>query len=84
MGATEEMHGTSYLSHVAPTGSTLSGVCRTTMRSTLSCKISFDATSAALVGLLSVSIALTLIGSFLPNSLMKMPPSLLISAMART
>ena len=52
------------------------------MISILSLRISFEATSAALVGSLAVSTSLSLRGSFLPTSLIRIPPALLISSMA--
>src|SRR5512136_834295 len=50
--------------------------------STLSFRMSLEATSAALVGSLAVSTILSLMGIFLPASLIMIPPALLISSMA--
>ena len=53
--------------YVLLTGLTVSGVWKATIRATLSCMISLEVSSAALVGLDSVSMILTLMGSFFPN-----------------
>ena len=70
------------LSQTPETGVTVAGVAETYMMSILSLRMSLEASSPALVGLLSVSKIFTLRGSFFLYSLIYMPPSLLIWAMA--
>ncbi len=70
------------LSQTPETGVTVAGVAETYMMSILSLSMSLEASSPALVGLLSVSKTFTLRGNFFLYSLMYMPPSLLIWSMA--
>src|SRR5512143_2218777 len=79
MGQPTPMHGILYLSQTALTGFTTSGVYMVSIRSILSLSIRREATSAALVGLLSVSTTLNLTGTFFPYSLIKTPPNFSIA-----
>src|ERR1043165_1904990 len=64
------MHGVLVASHTAPTGLVVSGVCPTTIRSTLSPEIRPCAASPALVGLDWLSTRLILKRAFLPSTMM--------------